>query len=56
MRNGLALKPLDSKPQHLNILCRKGLTTKQTEYVYTKCKNEGIIGIGQLYECKSDDK
>ena len=39
----------------MNIPCTKGLTAEQAEYVYSKCKNEGIIGIEQVYECESSD-
>ena len=37
--------PLDSKSHHVNISCKKGLTTKQVEYV-------SVIGIEQVYECE----
>ena len=30
----------------------KGLTARQAEYVYSKCKNEDIIGIEQIHKCE----
>ena len=54
-RTGTMSCPLGSNSHHLKISCKKGLTSKQTKYVHSKCKSEGIIGSEQLYECESDD-
>ena len=48
--------PFNSKSLSINIFCEKGLTAKQAEYVYSKCKNEIVIGSEQVYECEDDDK
>ena len=48
--------PFNRKSLSVNIYCKKGLTAKQTEQVYTICKNVEIIGSEQVFECKHDDK
>ena len=48
--------PLDSKPHHVNISCKKTLTVREVVYVYSKCKNESIIGTEQVCECEWNDK
>ena len=53
---GTTSLPLDSKSHHVNISCKKGLIAKQKECVYNKCKNDGIIGTEQAYECECYDK
>ena len=35
--------PLDIKPNHVTVLCKKGLKAKQVEYLFSKYKNKGII-------------
>ena len=47
--------PLHSNSHHVNISCKKGLSSKQTQYVHGKCKDEGIIVSEQVYECESDN-
>ena len=47
--------PLGSKSHHVYISCKKGLTEKQKEDVYGKCKNEGVTGIEQVYEYENND-
>ena len=37
---------------HVNISFKKGLTAKQTGYVYSKCENEIIASTEQVYECE----
>ena len=39
----------------VNISCKKGLTAKQAEYVYSKCKNDEVIGSKQVFEYENDD-
>ena len=47
---------IDSKSLLVNVSCKKGLTAKQAKYVYSKCKNEEVIGSEQMYEHEYDDK
>ena len=42
--------PFNSKSLSVNISCKNGLTTKQAEYVYSKCKHEEI---GHVSKCMS---
>ena len=42
--------PFNSKSPSVNISCKKGITTKQAEYVYSKCKNENVIGSEQVWK------
>ena len=53
---GTKSSPFNGTLLSVNISCKKGLTTKQTEYVYSKCKNEEVISSEQVYECENDDK
>ena len=32
------------------------MTAKQAEYGYSECKTEVVIGSGQVYKCKNNDK
>ena len=48
--------PFSSKWFSVNISCKKGLITKQAKYVYSKCKNENVVGNEQGYECENGDK
>ena len=32
------------------------MKSKQAEYVYSKCKNEGMTGSEQVYDGESNDK
>ena len=34
----------------------KGSTARQAEYVYSKSKNEKLIGSQQVNKCENDDK
>ena len=52
---GTKSSPLNIRSVSLNSSCKKGLTSKNAEYLYSKCKNEEIVGSEQVYEHKSDD-
>ena len=54
--SGIKSSPFNSKSLSINISCKKGLTRKEAECVYSKCKNEEVIGSEQVYECGNDDK
>ena len=47
---------LYNKSHHVIISCKESFTAKQEKYVYSKCKNEGIIGTEEMYECEGNDK
>ena len=32
------------------------MSAKQEDYVYTKCKNEGVICTEHVYECKNSNE
>ena len=36
--------------------CKKGLSTKEAKYVYSKGKNKEVLGSEQVYEYSSDEE